>query len=112
MMSGLAWRLRVRWKDRLSFLEKRARAFLWRSEGFLARNDLNELLIVPGPLGFRWRLDLHEIHIVDELAVFAQVGVAEARNRRSACSSSGAAGLRPSSVPDFSTARDDFVTAE
>ena len=48
-----------------------ASAFRQRPEGFFARNDCEDFVVIPRPPRFLGRLDLDEVHIVDKSAVGA-----------------------------------------
>src|SRR5579883_3147984 len=56
----------------LRTLDQRASPFFDRSECLLARDGREDLVIIPGSGGLRRRLDLHEIHVVNETAILAK----------------------------------------
>src|SRR3984957_3717595 len=61
---------RYRW--RLRFGEKRAATLAHRPERLLARNDLEELVVVPGIMRLLGLLDLDQVHVVHHPTVGAE----------------------------------------
>src|SRR5262245_3880089 len=59
--------------------DERAAAVLDAAESLIARDLGDELVVVPGPLRFRWLLDLEEVEVVDLAAVRTNGPLAEQR---------------------------------
>src|SRR5882724_272182 len=58
-----------------SMRHQRATALVERTESLVARHRGDQLVEIPLILGFRWLLDLEQIHVVDHAAVDADLAV-------------------------------------